>query len=494
MIFRTIKTSLITLALVFIATGCDIKNAKYEAGTIVGSVGKGMAVEGTVTLYDKNANAIGTSPIGTDGRYEVKSSYMGRTTATAAITKYYDEALNTQVDINSLELKVVSNIDETDRVLNITILTNVAYTLLENKNALGADDSLITQVNSYVAHATTGCQSYNPAKDNVVFLNNGDLNQPDTCENKAGLVMASLSSASAVVAGAGNANANKNSVDTTMTNFYNAFVIAHSNTTTLENLVENPNGASISGINTDLIQALPVPQFDVAALLDVAEIGVSYQLRPVANTELDENNAYDSGAMQLVDPAVPPTGNLVYALGGVDASSFNINTTTGQVTSKGTLGFEENTSANNDSIYELSVTSTDDNAVVSTINWIVTILNINEPRALVINNLVSSALDENVTYMSTTPTISGNPIGSVLFNLSGDDKNLFSINPTTGVVTANSLFDFENPTDKDGDSQYKYVITATDKDGNTISKDIVLTLNNVVEVSNFTINPINLSI
>ncbi len=490
MIFRIFNTGFLAIALLFVATGCDLKNAKYEAGTIVGSVGKGLAVEGTVTIYDKNGNSLGTSPIGTDGRYEVKSSYMGKTSATADITKYHDEALNTQVDISNLELKAITKIDETDRVINITILTNVAYKILEAKNSLDSSDSLIAQVNSYVVQATTGCKDYNPAKADVVFLNNGDGAQANTCANKAGLAMASLSSNSAVVAGSGNAGANKNSVNNTMTNFYNALLTAHTATAPLEALVENPNGVSISGINTDLIQAVPVPEFDVARLLDVEIETKFYSLSPVPNVQLDENIAYDSGAMQLLDPAVTPSGNLVYTLGGADASSFNIDAGTGQVTSKGVFGYEENTSANNDSIYELSVTSTDDKAVVSTINWIVTVLDVIEAKALVINNLASSNLDENLSYTSTTPTVSGDPIGDVVFIITGDDKHLFSINPTTGVVTANSLFDFETPIDSDKNNQYKYVITATDKDGNTISENIVITLVNIVELSNFTINPV----
>ena len=73
--------------------------------------------------------------------------------------------------------------------------------------------------------------------------------------------------------------------------------------------------------------------------------------------------------------------------------------------------------------------------------------------------------NENESYTSVTPHITGSPIGDVVYTLGGTDASAFSINPSTGVVSMDAR-DYENPEDSNGDNVYSISITVTDEDNN----------------------------
>ncbi|KAA0445825.1 MAG: cadherin repeat domain-containing protein, partial [Candidatus Thioglobus sp.] len=70
---------------------------------------------------------------------------------------------------------------------------------------------------------------------------------------------------------------------------------------------------------------------------------------------------------------------------------------------------------------------------------------------------------------------------TITYSLSGSDTNAFTINSTTGVITANAEFDFETPTDDDADNVYNLTITVTDADDNANSVNVIITITNVFE-------------
>ena len=57
----------------------------------------------------------------------------------------------------------------------------------------------------------------------------------------------------------------------------------------------------------------------------------------------------------------------------------------------------------------------------------------------------------------------------VVWTISGEDSDLFNIDPETGLIQFNNPPDYENPFDTDTDNIYSIVVTATDLNGNTTS-------------------------
>ncbi|KAA0437437.1 MAG: hypothetical protein FXV80_06505, partial [Candidatus Thioglobus sp.] len=80
-----------------------------------------------------------------------------------------------------------------------------------------------------------------------------------------------------------------------------------------------------------------------------------------------------------------------------------------------------------------------------------------------------------------------------MYSLSAGDTNAFTIDPTTGVITANAEFDFEAPIDAGTDNIYNLSITVIDDDNNTNSVNVIITVENVSE-NTLTIAEQNLSI
>jgi len=75
-------------------------------------------------------------------------------------------------------------------------------------------------------------------------------------------------------------------------------------------------------------------------------------------------------------------------------------------------------------------------------------------------------VDENNGYTSPAASITGSPVGTVTYTITGTDAPLFSINSSNGVVTMVAR-DYESPLDDDGNNLYSATVTATDSDSNT---------------------------
>ncbi|WP_435276490.1 putative Ig domain-containing protein [Psychrobium sp. nBUS_13] len=131
--------------------------------------------------------------------------------------------------------------------------------------------------------------------------------------------------------------------------------------------------------------------------------------------------------------------------------------------------------------YSLTVQVSDseltDSAIV-TIN----VSNVVEVANFTIDDIGSTNVSENVVFSSPLIQITGEPIGTLIYSLSGDDAALFSVDSATGEFTLPAQ-DFEAPIDGDTNNQYQVTLTALDDDGN--SADKVVTIN----VANFNVAP-----
>ena len=108
-----------------------------------------------------------------------------------------------------------------------------------------------------------------------------------------------------------------------------------------------------------------------------------------------------------------------------------------------------------------------------------TVTDVTETATFTINAIANASVNENNVYTSATPSITGSPIGSITYSLSGGaDQSAFTINNTTGVVSMVAR-DFENPVDADNNNTYELQITATDQDNNTATQSWTVTVNDL---------------
>ncbi len=146
---------------------------------------------------------------------------------------------------------------------------------------------------------------------------------------------------------------------------------------------------------------------------------------------------------------------LNYTLGGTDAASFSINSTTGQLRTNAVLDYEAK------SIYSVSVTVSD-GTLTDSITVTINVTDVNENRAPVFTDGTST------TRSVAENTGSGVDIGSAVsatdadgdtltYTLGGTDNAAFSINSTTGQLRTNTALDYE--------TKSVYTVSVTVSDG-----------------------------
>ncbi len=155
---------------------------------------------------------------------------------------------------------------------------------------------------------------------------------------------------------------------------------------------------------------------------------------------------------------------LTYTLSGTDAAAFDINSTTGQLTTKVALDYETKNA------YSVTLTVSDSIAT-DTIGVTINISNVNEPPVFATGSPTTHTVAEN--------TASGENIGTaysatdvdgdtLTYTLGGTDANVFSIERTTGQLKTRSALDYETkPT---------YTLTITVSDG-SLTDTITVTIN-----------------
>ena len=188
-----------------------------------------------------------------------------------------------------------------------------------------------------------------------------------------------------------------------------------------------------------------------------------------------ENTAADRNVGTPVKATDPGNGQLTYTLAGTDASSFTIDSGTGQikVRSGATLNHETKSS------YTVTVRAREsaDFQKFDTITVTITVTDQNEPPEITAGpttlNYAENREDAVGTYTATDPE------GATIdWSLAGDDSGDFSI--TEGELTFRSSPDYESPADRNKDN--KYVITVRASDGASYgTRDVEITVTNVNE-------------
>ena len=175
---------------------------------------------------------------------------------------------------------------------------------------------------------------------------------------------------------------------------------------------------------------------------------------------------------------------LTYSLSGTDAGLFTIDPATGEVSFNEAPDAENPDDANGDNVYDIIVTASDNTGGTSDTEQAVTITvtDVDESgtnAAPVFTSPASVSVAENQTeaYTAAATDADGD---SLTFSLSGADSDLFTINPTTGVVSFNNAPDFESPGSATDDNDYNIIVTASDGTSDT-EQAVTITVTDVDE-------------
>ena len=177
--------------------------------------------------------------------------------------------------------------------------------------------------------------------------------------------------------------------------------------------------------------------------------------------------------------ALDPDKNasLTYTLGGTDAASFDIDSSTGQLKTKAALDKETKAT------YTVTVSVHDgnpDNTVDDTITVTINVTDSNEPPVLTGQSAVNYPENGDAPVHTYTAT---DPEGAKIdWSLKGDDASEFSIDG--GVLAFEEPPNYESPSDSDTDKEYSVTVVATDGK-NPVEHPVTVTLTDVNDPPSF---------
>ncbi len=159
---------------------------------------------------------------------------------------------------------------------------------------------------------------------------------------------------------------------------------------------------------------------------------------------------------------------LTYTLGGTDASSFSIVSTSGQLRTSAALDYETKSS------YAVSVSVSDSNGGSDSISVTISVIDVNEKPSFNISGRVTLSVAEN----TAANTNIGNPFqatdpdsgDTLTYSLQRGDKDAFRIDATTGQLRTHAALDYETK-----HTYNNLAVRATDSQG--LVNSVLVTIN-----------------
>ena len=148
--------------------------------------------------------------------------------------------------------------------------------------------------------------------------------------------------------------------------------------------------------------------------------------------------------------------------------------------------FESPADADRDNVYELAVVATDDEGNTDRVDFTITVTNHNEGVEPTISTRrpPSTYRENNTSAVYTFRASDPQRETTIRWSVTGTDAGSFIITPDSrgrGVLTFNSVPDFESPADANRDNEYELAVMATDDDGNTDRVDFTIAVTDINE-------------
>ena len=198
--------------------------------------------------------------------------------------------------------------------------------------------------------------------------------------------------------------------------------------------------------------------------------------------DVDENSPGTIYTAQASD--VDPGDTLSYSISGVDAELLIIGDN-GDIAFPEPPDYENPLDSGADNTYEITITATDSIGKQASQDLRITILNLNDNSPKF--DLASTAFDvaENSTAITTVAASDADGDSFSFALVSTADSSLFTLDPSSGVLSFNQAPDFENPADDNSDNTYELELSVDDG-ANTSSQAITVTVTDVDEAPTFT--------
>ena len=193
--------------------------------------------------------------------------------------------------------------------------------------------------------------------------------------------------------------------------------------------------------------------------------------------------AENTASGQNIDTAISATdvdsdNTLTYTLGGTDADSFGIVSSSGQLQTSAALNYESKSS------YSVTVSVSDGNGGSDSITVTVNVTNVNEAPVFTDGSSTSRSVAENTasgqnigTAISATDVDSGN---TLTYTLGGTDADAFGIVSTSGQIQTSAALNYEAKT------SYSVTVSVSDSNGGSDSITVTINVTNVNEAPVFT--------
>ena len=202
-----------------------------------------------------------------------------------------------------------------------------------------------------------------------------------------------------------------------------------------------------------------------------------------ATREVPENTEAGGNIGVPVTAADPDTGDtLTYTLEGADLDSFDIDSASGQIQTKSGVTYDHEVKSS----YSVTVKADDNKGGTATIDVTITVADVNEPPEFSVET-ASRTIAENTTTgvaIGAPVTATDPDTGDTLtYTLEGTDLDSFDIDSASGQIQTKSGVTY----DHEVKSSYSVTVKADDNKGGTATIDVTITVADVNEPPEFSV-------
>ena len=215
---------------------------------------------------------------------------------------------------------------------------------------------------------------------------------------------------------------------------------------------ENDNSVEFSIVATNQTGLSDVHQAKIS-LIDVNE---APSISTGASGSVDENASTSTVIYDVAASDVDAGDSITFSVDGTDKDLVSIDPSSGEVTLDSSANYEVKDT------YSFDVVATDDAGLTDTQPVTVSVTDVNEAPS--ISTGASGSVDENASTSTVIYDVAASDVDagdSITFSVDGTDKDLVSIDPSSGEVTLDSSANYEV---KD---TYSFDVVATDDAGLT---------------------------
>ncbi len=185
-----------------------------------------------------------------------------------------------------------------------------------------------------------------------------------------------------------------------------------------------------------------------------------------------ENTVSDANIGTPISATDEDEDTLIYTLGGIDASSFSIERTTGQLKTNAALDHESKSS------YSVTVFVSDEDNATAEISVTITVTDENEAPVFSEGESTTRSVAENTDsgeIIGTSVSATDDDNDTLEYALSGTDSSSFNIDSTTGQLKTSAALDFETK------KLFSVTISVTDGKGGADSISVTISITDIDE-------------